>query len=72
MYTELKVKTVITKKPHTCSWCDVQIVKGSFSVYRAYIYDGSFRHDWMHPWCADEISQLDWAAGDGFSPGEFA
>ena len=69
-YVKLKNITVITKKPHQCSWCAEQIDKGNIAEYRVYIYEGDFSHDYMHPECTDAMRHLDEDRDFTWTPGE--
>lgn len=71
MYLELKNKTVVAKKIHTCEWCDETIHPDAIVKYRVYVFDGQFCHGWMHMDCHDAMSSVDWEDGDFWSPGDF-
>lgn len=71
MYTELKNKTVKTKKAHRCAWCAEQIDKGNHAVYRVYTYEGDFAYDYMHPECNNAMHRLSADKDLFWTPGEF-
>lgn len=51
MYQELKLKTVLTRKNHQCSWCAETIKAGELAEYRVYVFEGDFNSDYMHHEC---------------------
>ncbi|MBP1626918.1 MAG: hypothetical protein H6Q00_1393 [Holophagaceae bacterium] len=52
-YRETPIKA--TRKTHDCSWCPEPIDMGQPAAYRAYVIDGSFQADHMHPECLDAM-----------------
>lgn len=74
-YSEIKNKPVrAVRKPHRCAWCAERVEKGESAQYRAYVFDGDFGSDWMHPECADAMARYpdQGELGDGWCPGDFA
>jgi hypothetical protein len=70
-YTEFKNHQVTTAKKHECAWCGECIPPKSSSQYRAYLFDGDFHSDWMHPECYLAMESSDESFLDeGFSPGD--
>lgn len=74
-YSEIKNKPVLAvRKPHCCAWCAERVEMGEPAQYRAYVFDGDFGSDWMHPECANAMARYpdQGELGDGWSPGDFA
>ncbi len=62
-------KVVITRKSHTCAWCGEDVEPFQSARYRAYIFEGEFNTDYMHPECCDAMTQSDFSDDDdGFDP----
>lgn len=72
-YTEIRSNAVTVRKPHACVWCGQRINVGEAAQYRAYVFDGDFQHDWMHPEChhAMETYPDQEYLWDGWMMGEF-
>ena len=66
-YAELTNKTVTVRKPHQCVWCG-ETIEGQ-AQYRAYVFDGDFNSDYMHPECYEAMLNSDSEyLEDGFDP----
>lgn len=61
----LKEKLVITRKPHRCAWCGEKIDAGENAQYRAFIWEGDFGTDYMHPECYEALCKSE-DTDDGF------
>jgi hypothetical protein len=74
MYNELRSKDVVCRKTHQCVWCAEPINKGDRARYRAYLSEGDFMDDWMHPECASAMADFGSECGEDFTfdPGDFA
>ena len=74
VYKEIRSKAVKVRKNHVCAWCAELINPGESAQYRAYVFDGDFQTDWMHPECADAMHRYpdQYVLGDGWCPGDFA
>jgi len=71
-YTELKSKTVKTKKLHQCEWCGQRIALAENCYYRAYIFDGDFINGWMHNECREAMDATDsYDLAEGWIPGDY-
>lgn len=73
-YSEIRNKPVVVRKSHRCAWCAERINAGEPAQYRAYVFDGDFNADWMHPECRDAMARYPDQTDlmDGWSPGDFA
>ena len=56
-YTELQNKAVTVRKEHRCVWCG-ETIEGQ-AQYRAYLFDGVFNSDYMHPECYEAMLKSD-------------
>ena len=71
--TGLTNKTVKTRKFHQCVSCGEWISVGDKAQYRAYIFEGDFNSDYLHPECHEAMkTSLDLDdLKDGFDFGMF-
>lgn len=74
IYSEIKNKAVTVRKPHRCAWCAELINVGESAQHRAYVFDGDFQADWMHPECRDAMADYPCQNDllEGWTPGDFA
>ena len=72
-YTELSTKAVKVRKPRNCAWCGQHINAGEMAQYRAYVFDGDFQSDHMHPECNQAMHDYPGQSDllDGWTPGDF-
>ena len=71
-YREIKNIDVRVRKSHRCAWCAETIYKGETARSRAYVFDGDFTSDYMHPECYQAMMASPTEAYcDGFMPGDF-
>lgn len=77
-FRSLTDKEVVVRKSHMCGWCGYRVEKGERAQSRAYVFDGEFTSDRMHPECynamngsAREVTCEGWMPGD-FERGEIA
>lgn len=61
---KLGERTVTTRKPHRCAWCPEPIEAHQQAVTRAYIWEGDFHHEYLHPECFEAMEASD--IEDGF------
>ena len=73
MYEELKRKTVKSRKPYTCDWCNETIEKGEMYEYQVFKFDGDFCEWRSHLACQRVVSAVwDYADPyDGMSSDDF-
>lgn len=55
----LKDKLVAVRKEHRCSWCGEKIEVGHPAHYRAFIWEGYFATDYLHPECYEAMCNSD-------------
>ena len=67
----LQDKEVHTRKEHRCEWCGEMIETGSKARYRAYVFDGDFTSEHMHPECYAAMFEIDWNYEEGFEQHSF-
>jgi hypothetical protein len=56
--------------PHTCVWCGEKIDSKQPAINRAYIFEGDFNCDYLHPECNNALVNTP-NLEDGFGIGQF-
>lgn len=70
MYQEIRSDEVKCRKSHACEWCGELINVGEKAFSRAYMWEGDFHSDYMHPECVQGMRKSDREEMmDGFKPG---
>ena len=71
-YREIESKEVKLRKPCFCNWCGEKMLVGDKAQSRAYVFEGDFNRDKVHPECFKAMQKYPWNDNDGeFEPHEF-